>query len=314
MKTINCMVLIACLLCAPGAGADRRAVDETRPVDPDGKVTVKVVRGEVSIVAWDRNDVQVSGLLDEKTKEFIFSVDGDVTRIEIKLPKRLRWLSGRGSDLTIRVPGASDLDISGVSTDVSTRGSQVGVEVGTVSGDIEVSGGEGRIALVTVSGEIELRDAAGRIRLTSVSGDIEVLHTRGNATYGTVSGNVLIEDSGEEVRVESVSGDVEILNSAFTRIGGHSVSGSIDIRGTMESGGSIDFGTVSGSVRLRLSGDIDASFDIETNSGRIRNRLTDDKPRVSKYTRDEKLRFTVGDGEGEILLSTRSGDINLSRR
>jgi len=92
-------------------------------------------------------------------------------------------------------------------------------------------------------------------------------------------------DGGENLSLESISGDIEVTTKLLSAVGGHSVSG-----------------------------DINARFDLETGSGSIRNRISDDESRSSKYLQDETLRFTIGDGEGQVTLSTHSGDIALGRR
>jgi len=310
---IKTFLITTSLLVTGVAFAEQQQVNQSLDVRADGFVHINVVRGEVNVIGWEKNQVEVRGELDEQVEEFIFEVNGNETRIEVRIPRTrsMRYYRDE-TDLTIRVPRNSRLGVTGVSTDVEITDVNGSVEVGVVSGDVSLDGGSDRIVLQTVSGEIELRDANGRIRLKSVSGDIESYDTTGSSTYGTVSGSILVESGGEELKIESVSGDVEVIRTDFIRIAGHSISGDIEIRGAMKQGGSIEFDNVSGSIRLSLGGDINSRFDLETGSGSIRNRLTNDKPNVSKYVRDERLRFVMGEGSGEIILSTRSGNITLS--
>jgi DUF4097 and DUF4098 domain-containing protein YvlB len=301
------------LLIASAAYAEQRHVDKSLEASADGTVRVSVVRGEVRVVGWDKNQVEVRGELDEQLEEFIFEVNGNETRIEVRVPRTSSMgYFNKETNLAIRIPRNSRLVVSGVSTDVGAREVNSGVEIGVVSGDVSLQGGTDRIVLQTVSGEINLRDAGGRVRLKSVSGDIESFNTTGSGTYGTVSGDMLIENGAEELKVESVSGDIEIIEGNFSRIAGHSVSGDIDIRGAFKKGGSIEFDNVSGTIRLTLAEGVDSRFEVETGSGSIRNRMTDDEPRVSKYVRDERLEFVIGKGAGEVILNTRSGDVVLS--
>jgi len=313
MKMIKIFLVTTSLAVTSIAFAEQREVNQSLDVSTDGFVHINVVRGVVTVTGWEKNQVEVRGELDEQVEEFIFEGNGNETRIEVRIPRSrgMRYFRDE-TDLTIRIPGNSQLRVTGVSTDVEVKKVNGSVEVGVVSGDVSLRGGTGRIVLQTVSGEIELRDANGRIRLKSVSGDIESYETTGSSTYGTVSGSILVENGGEELKIESVSGDIEVIRTDFFTIAGHSISGDIEIRGDMKRGGSIEFDNVSGSIRLRLGGDVDSRFDLETGSGSIRNRLTNDRPKVSKYVRDESLRFIMGEGSGEIILSTRSGDITLS--
>ena len=286
----------------------------TKDVQVDGLVSINVVRGQVSVETWDKSAVRVHGTLDEKTKEFIFDVDGDETQIEVKIDNdHDSWWGGssQGSDLTVQLPATSQLEVKGVSTDVDVQGMESDVEIGVVSGDVSLEGGEGRITVQSVSGDVDVRDVAGRLRIGTVSGDVDTHGTRGEAKYTSVSGSVLIRDGGDDMSVETVSGDIEVTNEVVSSVAGHSVSGDIEVTSNDTEAGDIEFDSVSGSIRLRLGGDINARFDIETGSGTIRNRLSDDEPKVSKYVGDESLRFTMGNGDGSVVLSTRSGDITL---
>jgi len=296
------------------AYAEQQSVDESVNVEPDGVVRIYVVRGDINVHGWNKDQVEVRGLLDEELEEFIFEVDGDETNIRVRIPRNTRggWGRKNETELVIRIPEMSKVEFSGVSTDIDIDDVKGSVEVGVVSGDVDLDGGSERIILQTVSGEIELRNATGRIRVRTVSGDVESYNTSGDSSYGSVSGRLVVEDGGKELQLETVSGDIEVIRANFISISGHSVSGDIDIRGEMMAGGSIDFDNVSGTIRLKLDGDINSKFDLETGSGSIRNRLTNDKPKVSKYVRDQRLRFEVGNGDGEVVLSTRSGDINIS--
>ncbi len=314
-KPFKEVLIVGCMLVVPLALADQQKVDETRIAEADGLVRINVVRGEITVKGWMKNEVRIQGVLDEELEEFVFNVDGSETVIKVRIPRNnSSWYNRGETDLVIQIPENSKLDIGGVSLDVDVKGVRHSVDIGVVSGDISLEGGSNRIVLQTVSGDIDVREVTGRIKVKTVSGDIESYDSSGESNYGTVSGDVLIERGGEDIEVETVSGDIEILHTDFVEVSGHSISGDVEIRGHMKKGGIVEFDNVSGSIRLGLQGTLDARFDLETGSGSIRNRLSDDEPRASKYVRDEYLRFTLGDGSGEVILSTRSGNITVSDR
>lgn len=295
--------------------AQGESVDETKDARADGLVQVKITRGEVDFRSWDENAVRVVGSLDDKTEEFVFTVKNGRTDIEVKIREReFSWLDDDGSELTIYVPKGSELDFSGVSTDVDIRGVTGEIEVGVVSGDVYLESESERVGINTVSGDVEIRGGDGRFRIKTVSGGVESYDVRGDVVYITVSGDISIREGGEELRLESVSGDIDIRHSDMRAVAGHSVSGDVEISGELKDSGSIEFDSMSGSIRLLMDGAIDASFDVETGSGSIRNRITDDKPKISRSVGEETLRFTVGDGSGHVVITTQSGDISLGRR
>lgn len=309
------LLLVAFLLVSFPGLARGESVDETKAASADGFVGINVVRGDVDIKGWDESSIRVVGTLDEKVKDFVFDVRGNETEIRVRIGDRdSGWFGDYGSDLTIYVPADSQVEFTGVSTDVNVRDVRNSLEVGVVSGELYLEGDIKRVDLQTVSGDVELRKTPGRIRVKTVSGDVESLDASGDAVYSTVSGNIVIENGGPELRLETVSGDIEVERSVITNLGGHSVSGDISISADTTRDASIEFDSMSGTIRLRLSGDVNARFDIETGSGSIRNRISDDKPKVSRYMGDETLRFTLGDGDGQVVLTTQSGDISISGR
>ncbi|HJN49539.1 MAG: DUF4097 family beta strand repeat-containing protein [Pseudomonadales bacterium] len=273
---------------------------------------IEVIRGEVAVRGWDRDEVKVSGWLDARMEEFVFEVRGNETEIEVKLPHRLNdWGSG-SSDLHVFVPRNSNVEVGGVSTDIDVADIQAGIRAHSVSGEVDVSNVAKRINLSSVSGDVTLEDADGRISARTVSGDLEARDVKGRGSYDSVSGSISIQTSGEELDLETVSGNIEATLQQVKELVGNTVSGDIEISGDLQSGGNIDLESVSGTVELALDDDTDARFDIETGSGgRIRNRLTNDQPKVSKYSRDSMLRFVMGDGSGEVVISTASGRVVL---
>lgn len=293
----------------------RESINETKKVSADGFVSIQVTRGDLKITGWDRDEIEVTGLLDEKTREFIFEVNGDETEIIVRLPRHLSgWSMDNGSDLKIFVPVGNNVAVRGVSTDIDIRNLQSGVEVNDVSGDLTVSHVDRGVDLTTVSGEINLRNATGRIRVRTVSGDIESRHALGPGSYRSVSGSIDIRDGGSEIDLETVSGDIDVNANEILELSGHSVSGDIDITASLTAEGTVDLRTISGSIDLNLPSDTNARFDLDAGSGgQIRNRLTKDKPKTSRYSRDSSLRFIMGEGAGEVILSTASGRIVLGR-
>jgi len=292
----------------------KESVDETKDAAADGYVKINVVRGDIRVEGWARDKVSVVGTLDRKVKEFIFEVDGDDTHIAVKIPRiGGGWFGDAGSNLRIKVPENSNVEIGVVSTEVRVENILGGLELDGVSGDLEAEKIRDGVRISSVSGEIDLRDGQGRVKVRSVSGDIEADDVKGNGEFNTVSGSIVLNGFSDEVDLESVSGDIELIDGNLSAAIGSSVSGDIDIEADLESGADLDFDSVSGSVRLQLGGELNAEFDLESGSGSIRNRLTGDKPRRSRNTRDERLRFDMGQGEGRIVVNTSSGDIVLAK-
>ena len=63
-----------------------------------------------------------------------------------------------------------------------------------------------------------------------------------------------------------------------------------------------------------LSATLSAKIDVSTINGRIRNCFGPEAERTSKYAPGWSLRFTEGDGDGRVDISTVNGGVNLCRK
>ena len=314
------------------------SVDETQSAAADGYVQIKVVRGDVDIHGWRREEIRITGSLDDSTKNFIFDVKDDEAVIRVEIDDDFDWFDWsdrEGTDIDIYLPEASRIVMSGVSVDVTAQGLTGELDLGLVSGDIEVEDVAGEVELQTVSGDMRLRQIEGGLEVKTVSGDVDGLAIRGVSAYSSVSGDIQISDGGHEMGMETVSGDIEIKADIIGELRGQSISGDVEIVGRPASGGQIRFDSVSGSIELALAGKLSLNLYLETKSGEIRNEITDDRPRTSEYSRGESLRFSLNEYEskgkgkekgrgkgkgrteirdrGKVTVSTRSGDITISR-
>ncbi|MFT5011555.1 MAG: DUF4097 and DUF4098 domain-containing protein YvlB [Patiriisocius sp.] len=313
MKKLMAVCVSVLLILGSVSGFAQESVQEIKNARSDGYVRINVLRGEISVEGWDKNEVSVIGTLDESMEEFIFEVKDKETVIAVKLPQRNNnWCCPRETDLVIKVPKNSNVAVSLVSTAASVNNIHGGLELGGVSGELKIENVSDRVRITNISGEVTLREADGRVRVKTISGDVNASEIKGPGVFSSVSGSIDVSHSNDDLDLESVSGDIEVTDSLVRAIRANSVSGDVEIDAEMTEGASIECGTMSGDLRLMLGGKIDARFDVETGSGRIRNRVTPDKAKKSKYVRDETLRFTVGNGKGEVIASSGSGNITLN--
>jgi DUF4097 and DUF4098 domain-containing protein YvlB len=291
MKRLTAIILG--LVLAATAAAEE--VDLTLDAAPDGHVHISNISGSVSVSGWSRDEVQVTGEIGPKVEELIFERSGDRITIKVKVPKK----SGRGveSDLNVRVPERSSLD------------------VGTVSADIEVTGVRGEQKLEAVSGDIETECDEADVSAGTVSGDV-VMKGRGKDAEthsASVSGDVELYQLAGDVFAESVSGDLTIEDGSFDRAGFNVVNGDVLFYSELRSGGKLKVETVNGEVDLRFAGDIGGQFDIDTFNGDIDSCFGPKPRRTSKYAPGMELSFTDGDGDSRVTVSTVNGDISICK-
>ena len=271
-------------------------VDQKLDADPEGKVSVYNTSGSVEIEGWGRREVEVKGTIGDDVEEFIFESSGKVTTIKVKVRNRSHGRSDVTSNLVIRVPQKSSLDVS------------------TVSADIDVENVRGDQELQAVSGDIETEIFGSDIRANTVSGDLDIVaEGEGRARLVSVSGDITARGLAGEVNAEVVSGDVDIRGGSFDEIKAESVNGDITWVGTLREGGRLDMETVNGSIDVEFVGSVDARFDIETFNGRIKNCFGPKPERTSKYAPGWELSFTEGEGSGRVTIATLNGSLDLCK-
>jgi DUF4097 and DUF4098 domain-containing protein YvlB len=273
-----------------------RNVNEIHPLKADGEVRIDNLAGTVKVVAWDKNQVQITGTIGKLVQKLDIQGNADDLDIQVVLPHNVHDDGcGACADLQIQVPKG------------------VRLEVSTVSSDVEVNGITGQAQLGTVSGRIVLNSSASRIDVKTVSGDIEVVGSAKGASIGanSVSGTVRLSEVDGNVDVENVSGDSKLASHHVTGLKMSATSGNLTFEGVLTKGDSYDLNNVSGDVVLAVGASPDAHFDISSFSGDIDNSFGPKPSRVSKYSPGMELHFSNGSGGANLSARTLSGDIHL---
>ena len=275
-----------------------RPIDERRPLKNDAHVEVSNVAGEITVEAWDRNELHLTGRLAEQVEKLEITGTDSRLRIEVKLPKRTRNVDE--TILHLKVPGGIALEAEGVSADVTVRGIKGDVEAASVSGDVEVVVGSKSVEAQSVSGDVTVDAPASTMtRVESVSGDVTIRGAKG------------------EVRGETVSGDVVVRGQTARRVEIQSVSGDLELEVELAADAEVEGETMSGDVRLIVPKLPDVRIELETYSGEIERSVLlpdykgpsreDNGHQGSEYARE-------GKGPGRIRLHSFSGDIELNKR
>ncbi|WP_247663278.1 DUF4097 family beta strand repeat-containing protein [Shewanella sp. MMG014] len=306
---IGCSVLLTPLMAQAIEQIDREMTVSANP-----QVELKVQRGKVEIVGWDKDIISVKGHLDELSQGFIFEQKGNEIVIEDKLPSSYRGNNKQGSNLVIRIPTNLMLEAEGVSADYEVEKLSGKIQLSLVSGSMEVEETEGEIKLNTVSGDIKADELNGKIELETVSGDIKDKNIQGKVQYRLVSGELESENNRvTDLAIDQVSGDIEGSFTSAQKVKIVTVSGDIEVK-LSDAVSKVVFDTVSGDIDVKFSAMPNLSFEIDGGpGGRIDNRLTSDKPMKTKYTSRESIQFKTQQGDGSFNASTVSGKVSLEK-
>ncbi len=289
---IRAASIVLALLASTQAVADQ-PISKRADMDAGGELDVTNVAGSITVTGWDRAEVLLEGMLWDGAEELIFDADGDRTRIEVRLPDRVR--NTKGSRLDIRVPVNTDVLASAVSAEIDVRRISGDVRLQSVSGDVNANISSRDVVIRTVSGDIDM-SADG------ITDSVQV---------GVVSGDVLLRNINGDLTVEAVSGDVDVLDADLERVNIEAVSGDLDIDLNLNEGGRLDAHTVSGDVLIRLSNLPSLEVLMESFSGDICSLYGVKSARTSRYAPGRELRLEVGSGDTPFRVETLSGTITV---
>jgi DUF4097 and DUF4098 domain-containing protein YvlB len=292
MKKIALVVVVAVL--AASLAIAQQNVNERRAADPAGVVEIENVAGSVRVIGWERAEVEVTGTLGRGTERLEFSGGPGRTLVKVVLPKNAKDVDG--SDLTVKVPAGSRL------------------EVETVSADITAEQVAGVLDLETVSGTVRAVGKPSEVKVQSVSGDVEVPAVDGPVRAQTVSGRVTLLGARGSVEVSSVSGPIKVVGADVESGELHTVSGTITFEGELAGAGRLEVETVSGEVELSLPASVAAEFRVTSFSGNITNELGPAARRTSEYGPGWELEFSNGGGGARVEVQSMSGPVTLRKK
>lgn len=289
------LVLLALALSTAPASA-QRAIDETHKLDKGGTLAVENLAGSITVTGWNRQEVKITGSLDDKAEKLEVTGDARELEIAVRYPDRVRNVN-EGTTLVIQAPAGCRLEINGVSTTVAVDRMDGELEARTVSGKLTLRGKPAAVRAETVSGTLDLDLETDRATLSTVSGDIKVGGVRRDLSCRAVSGKLVI-DAGK---------DLEKLTCEV-------ISGNIRVTGQMARKAEWALSAHSGDVTVDLVGKVDARLRLKTFSGTIHDVFGKSAERTSKYAPGKELSVTEGNGEGLLTVDVFSGDVRVGKK
>jgi DUF4097 and DUF4098 domain-containing protein YvlB len=299
MKNARHLPLLLCL-CWGGQVLADTPLDLNHPAAPSAHIDINNIKGKVTITAWDRNEVHVSGQLGDGAQPL--SIEGSENNLSIKVQAQGHngWLNWGGdknmSDTTldISVPRAASLKVNVVSSPLSIDGINGGdVEVNSVSGRVRIDAQTPAITVVTVSGNVAFSGQAQQAKLQTVSGDI------------------LAPSLGHTADLQTVSGHIQAAGGPWQQLNLSTVSGDVQLTGGLAAGGHMSVDSMSGDVQLQFPGALSSSVHASTFSGELRSDFG--TPKQPEHGPGSTLDTVAGSGNGKISIETFSGDLRIRK-
>ncbi|HEU4652357.1 MAG TPA: DUF4097 family beta strand repeat-containing protein [Steroidobacteraceae bacterium] len=282
------------MLCVSWVHAD--PVQRSLEADPKGEVQITNVAGQVHVLGWDRNEVQVQADLGPEVERLDFRRDGRLTIVRVVLNEGRHH--GADTDLQVRVPRASAVSVNSVSADQTIEQVRGDQRLQAVSGSIETQIWSGECEATTVSGQVTVKanDAGAPLRINTVSGDLTLI------------------GGSRELDLSTVSGDLEVRVAELGRARIKTTNGSLDLVSKLARDARVDAEAINGEMRMMFEGAVDAEFNIETFNGEIDNCFGPKEQRTHEYGPGHELRFREGNGSANVRIKTLNGEVQLCKR
>ena len=301
MKTLRsllplCGFLLLALPVVPAqAQDDVRTIEDTVPLEADGRVAIDTYKGSITITTWDRDEVRYEARIEpDDDPDLVAETEIDVDRSDRSLRLTTNYddvretasrdglwgMFGSGGSVslpfvhyTLTLPRTATLDIEDYKSEIDVRDLQADLTLETYKGEIALEAIEGAVDLETYKGEGTLRD---------IDGDLVI---------DTYKGRLRVERLSGAVEVETYKGDVEVDIAAFT--------------------GDCEADTYKGEITFHVPADV--GFDIDAELGDKAD-LDSDFPLDNMRHDDDDVRAEVNGGGYEIELDSYKGEIILRSR
>lgn len=265
-----------------------RAGAWVRIASPNGSIRITEARGgEVEIRAEKharRGSVEDLGFVvwREDGGLTVCAVYEDADECDADGRYRSRGRSWRGSrqpdvraDFTVRVPAG------------------MRVRAGSGNGDVIIDGGGPEVIAATGNGRVEVTGADGEVEASTGNGGVLVADAGGPVDASTGSGSIRIATAVGPVSASSGNGSIDVTMDRLT--------GTADMR----------FSTGNGRIVVRVPDGFGAELDASTGNGSV---VVDIPLRTRGRMDRSRVRGTLGDGGGRLVLISGNGDLEVIRR
>jgi len=261
--------------------------DTTFAVPQGTRLHVETQGGDITIRAWDRNQVRVQASHSRRTHIDV-QISGAVVLLEAEADRG----PANMVDYMITVPAWMSLGLEGMYT------------------AIDVTGVRGAITAETLEGDITIKGPAESVKLESVQGRLVVQGIRGSTTINTVSESIEASDIQGDILAESVSGNIVLHRIDSKVVEAETVSGEIILDSRIVDGGRYSLLTHSGELMVTIPEGANATIATATGSGDVRASFP--LPASERPTRRRQT-FRLGNGSATVELESFSGSIRLLR-
>ena len=177
------------------------------PFAKGGNLTLKTIKGNVTIEAWDepRAEVRVN-----KGSNAEVRVVSDGSGLSLRTEPR----GGVEVDYEIKLPrNVGRIEIESASADITLSDLTGGVQITNGNGQVTLSDMNGKIRVNTGNGDIMFADVQGELEANTGSGTIEMNDVNGKINANAANGDISVTFGGqgrEPLSINTASGDITL--------------------------------------------------------------------------------------------------------
>jgi Toastrack DUF4097 len=278
-NTIILSILILITACTNIFAGGLKVIEEkTFQIQPGKNLKVDASSGGVSITSWDKNEVYIKILGNDKAEEKLkFDFKNDEDKVEV-IAKNEHWLSGWFSN-GVKLKFEITVPIK-FNAKVKTEGGGINVE--NISGVLNLSTSGGGITFKNVNGKFDVNTSGGGITGINFHGDLDA---------ETSGGGISLSGSDSKIKAETSGGSI-----------------SLDYDG-MNKG--IYLSTSGGSIQINLPENFNASAKLSTSGGRVSCNLTANNAKKISST---DFVADLNKGGNSLYAETSGGNITVSKK
>ncbi len=252
--------------------------------------------GDVMITPWEKNEVYIKVLGNEKTAEKVdFSFDGNSDHIDIIAKhEKSFWgwsFSGMSLRFEIKVPSSFNTQVRTSGGDVRIGGINGTNNIKTSGGDISIKKTRGVLNLKTSGGDITIEEVLGETSLSTSGGDITCKNFEGNLKAVTSGGDIDLSRINAKIEAKTSGGDITLLYNGENK--------------------GIVLSTSGGDIDVKVPSDFNASADLRTSGGHISCDLN-----TSNVIKISSSRFEADLNKGgkSFVAKTSGGSIKVRKK
>lgn len=270
--------------------------EKTFSIQPGKDLKVEASSGDVTVTTWNKNEVYIKILGNEKAKEKVdFSFKNNEEEVSVITKREGSFFNWFSSGIRIRFEIKVPVEFN---TNVNTSGGDIMIgeirgnnRLRTSGGDVWVKNTDGILKVATSGGEINLNSNSGELDVSTSGGDIKARDFKGDLSASTSGGDIYLRGSDSKIYAETSGGDINLDYSGVNK--------------------GINLETSGGDIQIKLPSDFNASAYMYTSGGDIECDLTANNAKRISSTRFEA---DLNNGGAKLVAKTSGGDISVIKQ